>query len=126
MTAVGSLVAIDTLPQLPHVCFASNSYRIGGARDLRPSARSAPAMGRVSRLVDACGMWHCHACHNATRNPRIGQANGPFNPRIDVAMRASPRIGHPAKARRCRTRLNGRKRMGAILWRLGDFPPLFF
>jgi hypothetical protein len=57
MTAVGSLVAIDTLPQLPHVCFASNSYRIGGARDLRPSARSAPAMGRVSRLVDdvACG-----------------------------------------------------------------------
>jgi hypothetical protein len=35
--------------------------------------------------------------------------------RTDVAMRASPRIGHLAKARRCRTRLNGRKRMGAIL-----------
>jgi DNA-directed RNA polymerase specialized sigma24 family protein len=45
---------------------------------------------------------------------------------VKTRMFYAPKKLAEAKARRCRKRLNGRKRMGAILWRLGDFHPLFF
>ena len=63
------------------------------------------------RIVCDVAPWHVPLPRLPQRNTqsRIGQANGPFNPSrtivdatcvlgcIDVAMRASPRIGHTQK-----------------------------
>jgi hypothetical protein len=37
-------------------------------------------------LVDACGMWHCHACHSATRNPESGKQTAPLTHREPLLM----------------------------------------